>query len=188
MLRAKEARKLMFELVGQENIRKHLLACEAVMRVLAKKLEPGKKESYAVAGLLHDVDYDETTPVDQQGIVVTKIIQEKGYQIEAEVAHAMAAHNWHKNGVKPKTLMDWALFCGDSLTGLIVACALVRPDKKLSSVEVHSVMKKFKQPSFAAGTRRADIALCQEKLGVPLEDFIALALEAMQEIAKELEL
>ena len=82
--------------------------------------------------------------------------------------------------------MEWGLFICDSLTGLIVATALVRPDRKLSSVEVKSVMKKFKQPSFAAGTRREDIQLCEEKLGIPLEEFVELSLKEMQGIAEEL--
>lgn len=181
-----EALKLMQELVTQENIRKHLLSTEAVMRVLAKRLEPEKEEEYALAGLLHDGDYNDQTPVDRQGIKVSKLIKDKGYQISDAVAQAMATHNWSNNGVKPQAKMDWALFCCDSLTGLIVATTLVRPEKKLALVEVKSVMKKFKQPSFAAGTRREDIQSCEEKLGIPLEEFVELALKAMQGIAEEL--
>jgi predicted hydrolase (HD superfamily) len=82
--------------------------------------------------------------------------------------------------------MDWSIFCADSLTGLIVACALVLPSRKLADVSVGMVLKKFKSSSFAAGTRREDIALCQEKLGIPLEEFIAISLKAMQEISEEL--
>ena len=82
--------------------------------------------------------------------------------------------------------MDWSLFICDSLTGLIVATALVRPDKKLASVKVKSVKKKFKDKSFARGTRREDIALCEEKLGIPLDEFIGLSLGAMQAISDDL--
>jgi predicted hydrolase (HD superfamily) len=181
-----EALKLMQELVVQENIRKHLLSTEVVMRALAKKLEPEKEEDYALAGLLHDGDYNDQTPVEQQGIKVSKLIKDKGYQISDEVAQAMAAHNWSNNRVEPKAKMDWALFCCDSLTGLVVATTLVRPEKKLALVEVKSVLKKFKQPSFAAGTRREDIQMCEEKLGIPLEEFVKLSLEAMQGISEEL--
>ena len=78
------------------------------------------------------------------------------------------------------------LFIGDSLTGLIVATALVTPSKKLSDVAIASILKKFKQKSFAAGTRRQDILLCQEKLGIPLDKFIETSLKAMQGISKEL--
>ena len=77
-------------------------------------------------------------------------------------------------------------FCGDSLTGLIVATVLVHPDKKLASVRVKSVIKKFKDKAFAKGTRRKDIKMCEEKLGIPLRKFVEISLKAMQEIAEEL--
>jgi len=82
--------------------------------------------------------------------------------------------------------MDWSLFISDSLTGLIVATALVHPDKKLSSVKVKSVMKKFKDKAFARGTRREDIKMCEEKLGIPLREFIEICLRVMQGISNEL--
>jgi predicted hydrolase (HD superfamily) len=82
--------------------------------------------------------------------------------------------------------MDWSIFCADSLTGLIVACALILPTKKLSDVTVEFVFKKFKQASFAGGTRRDEIALCQEKLGLPLEEFVKIALTSMQSISAEI--
>ncbi|OGD63715.1 hypothetical protein A2160_03470 [Candidatus Beckwithbacteria bacterium RBG_13_42_9] len=186
MITSDEAHKLMEELVPEINIRKHLLATEAVMRALAQKFEPKKEEEYALAGLLHDGDYNEKTPIEKQGIEVAKIIKDKGYEINPAIEQAMAGHNWDNNHVEPKTKMDWSLFCCDSLTGLIVATTLVRPEKKLALVEVKSVMKKFKDKSFAAGTRREEIAMCQEKLGIPLEEFVAIALKAMQGIAKEL--
>jgi len=82
--------------------------------------------------------------------------------------------------------MDWTIFCGDSLTGLIIACTLVQPDKKLSSLKLESVLKKFKDKSFARGTRREDIALCKEKLGLPLKEFVEISLKAMQKISGSL--
>jgi len=135
---------------------------------------------------MHDGDYKDSVPVKEQGVKIASILKEKGVQISNKVAHAMAAHNWHNTGVEPKNLMDWALFTCDSLTGLIVACALVRPDKKLSSVTVESVLKKFSQKSFAAGTRREEIKMCQEKLGIKLERFVEICLTAMQAIADDL--
>jgi len=98
----------------------------------------------------------------------------------------MAAHN-AKSGVKPESKIDWAIFCGDSLTGLIVACALVRPDKKLASLETDSILKKFKNKSFAGGTRREDVLLCEKKLDIPLKDFAEITLKAMQRISSKLE-
>ncbi len=171
--------------VDNENIIKHMLAMEAFMRGLARHLDKDEK-AWGLAGLVHDIDYNDQTSPQEHGLKTREILAEEKIDLSGDILQAVAAHNWHNNGVKPKTLMDWALFCGDSLTGLIVACTLVRPDKKLSSVTVESVLKKFPQKRFAAGTRREDIKMAEEKLGIPLEEFIAIALESMQEISEEL--
>jgi len=161
----------------------------AVYDFLSQKGEQdlgGTKEEWQTAGLLHDGDYTDSVSESKQGIEVTNWLREAGFEISAAVAQTMAAHNWSNTGVEPKTKMDWALFCGDSLTGLIVATALVRPDKKLASVTTESVLKKFKNSSFASGTRREDIALCQEKLGFTLKKFVDISLKSMQAIAIDL--
>ncbi len=171
--------------VAGENIVKHMLAMEAFMRVLAKRLG-GDEEVWAITGLVHDLDYnDETTP-QEHGLKVGEILTKEGINLPGDILQAVAAHNWHNNGVEPKKAMDWALFCGDSLTGLVIACALVMPDKRLSSVTVESVLKKFPVKRFAAGTRREDIKMCQEKLGIPLEEFVKICLESMQGISRDL--
>ncbi len=185
MISREQALNFLNQQIGNKNIIKHMLATEVMMRALAKRLK-GNEEEWAMAGLLHDGDYNDKVPEEKQGLEVTKLLREKGFEIPESVAQAMAAHNWHNTGVEPKTLMDWSLFCGDSLTGLIVACALVRPDKKLASVNVESVLKKFRDKSFAGGTRREDIALCEEKLGIPLPDFVEIVLKSMQNISSEL--
>lgn len=185
MITRNQAIGLIEEHVENKNIIKHMFALEAVMGALSDKLG-GNKEEWMMAGLLHDGDYCDSVPAEKQGIEITQWAREKGYEIPESVAHAMAAHNWDNTGVEPNSSMDWSIFCADSLTGLIVACALVLPDKKLSDVTVERVMKKFGQKSFAAGTRREDIALCQEKLGISLEDFIAISLKAMQEVSSEI--
>ncbi|MCL5090713.1 MAG: hypothetical protein M1514_01750 [Patescibacteria group bacterium] len=112
--------------------------------------------------------------------------REKGYEVPENIAYAMAAHNWHNTNCEPKTLMDWTIFMGDSLTGLIVASALVLPSKKLADVTPEIVLRRFKEPKFAAGTRREDIAMSEEKIGLSLEEFIKVSLEAMQKIAGEI--
>ncbi len=172
--------------VENKNIIKHMLATEVCMKALAEKLGAENREEWAMAGLMHDGDYRDDVPVEQQGVKITEILKSEGVEVSDSVAQAMAAHNWSNTGVEPKTPMDWALFCCDSLTGLIVACALVRPDKKLASVEVKSVLKKFPDKRFAAGTRREDIKKCQEKLGIPLEEFVEICFKAMQEISDDL--
>ncbi len=177
--------------IKNQNIIKHMLATEALMEGVYEFLKGrgesnlGAKEDWAIAGLLHDGDYSDDVPEEKQGLEVARWLEEEGIPVSREAAHAMAAHN-SKTGVKPQSKMDWAIFCGDSLTGLIVACALVQPDKKLSSLKLESVIKKFKSKSFAGGTRREDIALCEEKLGIPLKKFIEISLEAMQKISNNL--
>jgi len=182
MISREQALELIREHVKNENIVKHMLALEAVMGGLFIELSKqrsnettslgGILEEYKMAGLLHDGDYCEGVPMEKQGVQIALWAEEKGLKIPENVAYAMAAHNWHNTGSEPKTLMDWSIFCADSLTGLIVASALVRPDKKLASVTIESVMKKFHQPSFAKGTRREDIELCKKRLGMELEEFI----------------
>ena len=173
------------EHVTNENIVKHMLATEAVMGALAKKLD-GNEEEWRLAGLLHDGDYCEVVPIEKQGIQIGVWIKEKGYDLSDEVKHAMAAHNCNNNGITPESKMDWALFCCDSLTGLIVATTLVYPDKKLANISMDSVLKKFRATAFAKGTRREEIAMCTEKLGITLEEFIEISLKAMREIAGDL--
>lgn len=185
MINREAALEILQEKVSNKNIIKHMLATEAMMRALAGKLEPGMEEEWAMAGLLHDGDYSEEVPVEKQGIQISEWLKEKNLEIPDCVAHAMAAHNFSNTGVKPESKMDWALFAGDSLTGLIVATALVLPEKKLADVTVEKVLKRFKELKFAAGTRREDVKTC-ENLGLSLEEFVKITLGAMQGIASEM--
>lgn len=186
MITRNEAIKFLESQINNKNIIKHMLACEAIMAALAKKFEPESSEEWAMAGLLHDGDYKPDVKMEEQGIRVAKILEEKGYQIPETVKQTMATHNWRATKVEPQSKMDWSLFCCDTLTGLIVAVALVRPEKKLSAVTLENIQKKWKEKSFAAGTRREDIALCEEKLGISLSEFITIGLTAMQKISNDL--
>ena len=191
MIKRKEAIQLLRKYLKTENTIKHLIATEAVMRALAHKFEPGKEETWAMAGLLHDIDYEQDLGKNSErhGELSVEILKKEDAGLPKSVCSAIKAHCYGINSdYKPKNKMEWSIFICDSLTGLIVATALVRPDKKLSSVKVKSVMKKFKDKSFAAGTRREDIKLCEEKLGIPLPEFVEIGLKAMQEISKELDL
>jgi len=189
MITRDQALSLIREHVTNENIVKHMLALEATMGGLFDHLKPtdgSTKDEWMMAGLLHDGDYCEGVPMERQGIQIAEWARQKGFELSENIAHAMAAHNWSNTGVEPKNQMDWAIFCTDSLTGLIVASALVLPTKKLADVKVSSVLKRFKEPSFARGTRREDIILCEEKLGIKLEDFVSLTLTSMQSIASDI--
>ena len=164
--------------VQNKNLRKHMLATEAVLKSLAERLnEP--VEVWSFTGLVHDLDV-EKTDAEQHTLVTAQILEEK--RIAPEIIHTIKAHN---QKVPVESNLDRALFATDSLTGLIVACALIHPDKKLKSIEPQFVLNRFGEKRFAAGARREDIQTCSE-LGLTLEQFIELALTAMQEIDKKL--
>ena len=168
--------------VENANLIKHMLATEAIMRELARRL--GKdEEEWGLTGLLHDIDMELTGgDMSQHSRLGADLARELG--ASEAMAHAILCHNT-AHGVPLETKLDKALFCADPLTGLIVAAALVRPDKKLAGVEAKSVMKRFKEKSFAAGANREQIAQCSE-LGLELNEFIELGLTAMKGIAADL--
>jgi len=195
MITKDQALSLINEHVTNKNIVKHMLATEALMVGVYEELKRrgrsdqelcGTKEEWMMAGLLHDGDYCEQVPMEKQGLQVTEWVKERGFEIPENVAHAMAAHNWHNTGIEPKSLMDWTIYIGDSLTGLIVAATLVLPSRKLADLTVENILNRFKEKSFAKGTRREDIQMCQEKIGLSLEEFVKVSLEAMQKISPQL--
>jgi len=168
--------------VENENLVKHMLATEAIMRALARRLGEDEEE-WGLTGLLHDIDVELT---EDDMSTHSKLGADLALELGAgeEMAHAILCHN-EAHGVPRETKLDKALFCIDPLTGLITAGALVRPDKKLAGLEAKSVKKRFKEKSFAAGANREQIALCSE-LGLELDEFIELGLEAMKGIAPSL--
>jgi len=168
--------------VKNENLVRHMIATEAIMRELARKF--GEDEvKWGMAGLLHDIDVEITGgDMNSHGVVGSEMIRELDF--DEDIARAVLAHN-ETLGFPRETLIEKALFCADPLTGLITAAALVRLEKKLSMVEAKSVRKRFKEKSFAAGASREGIAACSE-LGIELEEFIELGLRAMQGAAEEL--
>ena len=177
-----EALKAIREKVKNENLIRHMLATEAIMRALAKRFG-GDEEEWAMAGLLHDIDV-ELVNNDMQ--THSKVGADLARQLGASeaIARAILTHN-EAHGIPTSSNMDKALFCADPITGLITAAALVRPEKKLAFVEAKSVRKRFKEKSFAAGANRENIATCNS-LGIELDEFIDLALKAMQGIAPDL--
>jgi uncharacterized protein len=178
-----DALQLVRARVQNENMVKHMLAAEAIMGALAQRLGEDE-ESWRLAGLLHDLDAEETAEsMEIHGVLTVQWLRESGIRDEA-VLHAIAAHN-SANGSCIESRMDRALFACDPLTGLVTAAALIRPEKKLGLVELKSLKKRFKEPSFAKGARREDILTCTE-LGIDLDEFLALGLEAMKEISDDL--
>ncbi|MGB9695169.1 MAG: HDIG domain-containing metalloprotein [Caldisericaceae bacterium] len=173
----------LIEKVHDENLIKHMLSVEAVMRALAVKFGEDE-EKWGITGLLHDIDYEVTKEdPDKHSLIGAEWLKEMG--LPEDLVHAVLAHN-ERHGVVRESLLDKALWVADPVTGFIIAVALVRPDKKLTSVELKSMKKKFKEKSFAAGANRDQIAACEKDLGIPLDDFLELALNAMQGISSEL--
>ncbi len=178
----KEALEYIKANVKNENMVNHMLATEAIMRALARRLGEDEEEG-GLTGLLHDIDV-ELTGGDMKAH--SKLGADLARELGASetMAHAILCHN-ETHGIPLETKLDKALFCADPLTGLIIAATLVRPDKKLAGLEAKSVIKKFGQKSFAAGANRQHIAQCSE-IGLELGEFIELGVEAMQGIAADL--
>ncbi len=168
--------------VENESLIKHMLAAEAIMRALARHFGEDEAE-WGLAGLLHDIDVELTdNDMSAHSMLGADLARELG--ASEAVAHAILAHN-QRHGASLETRLDKALFCTDPLTGLIVAAALVRPDKKLAGLEVSSIEKRFQEKGFAAGANREQMARCVD-IGLELDEFIGLGLEAMKKVAAKL--
>jgi len=178
----KEALNSIKENVENKNLIKHMLATEAIMRALARRLEEDEEE-WGLTGLLHDIDVELTEgDMNSHSRLGADLAEEMG--ASEAMAHAILAHN-PAHGVPLESKLDKALYCADPLTGLIIAATLVRPDKKLAGLEAKSVLKRFKEKRFAPGADREQISSCGE-LGLELDEFIELGLEAMKGITADL--
>jgi len=178
-----EALELMQAYLRAENLRKHCLATEAIMRALAGRLG-FDEESWGIAGLLHDLDYEETKDdPPQHGLKTEAILKEKG--VNQEIIDAIKAHNAEALGTQRRTELDFALTCAECITGMAVATTLVYPDRKIASVKPTSILKRMKQKEFARNVNREHIRKC-EQLNIPLEEFAELSLKAMGTISDQL--
>jgi putative nucleotidyltransferase with HDIG domain len=180
-----KALEILHHHLENKNLRRHCYAVEACMRALAPRFG-GDEELWGLVGLVHDVDYEKTkgTPEKHTQLAV-RWLREEG--ASEEVVRAVLSHAYDGSGANsPENEMEWALYCCDELTGFIVAVALVRPDKSLSSVTVEAVLKKFPEKAFAAAVKREQIKECEKRLGLPLEEFTKICLGAMQSISPDL--
>jgi len=183
MLTRDEARQLLNEHVHDEVLLKHSRETEVIMRALAERLGQDQ-DLWAITGLLHDLDFETTKESPAEHTLKTvDILAQRGFPPDA--IQAIKAHNWDNLGIERKDTFDYALAAAESLTGILVATALVQPDKKLASVKVSSVKKKLKAPAFARAVQREPIYDI-EKTGLTLDEFIALGLDAMNEIHDEI--
>jgi len=180
----------------EKNIFYHSLALESCMGGIYDYLKTNNqldqneppKEDWLLSGLIHDIDYvgefKEFHPNKTK-----EALQKLDLEIPDSIDQIVKAHAPSITNINPNSKAQWTIFCADSLTGLIVAVAMVYPSKKLSDVKVSSVLKRFlKEPRFAAGTRRNEVAQCElsKGLNIPLEKFIEICLTSMQQIAPEI--
>ena len=181
----------------EQNIFFHSLALEACMGGIYDFLqssgalggnEPSKGD-WLLSGLIHDIDFSEEFKASHPN-KTKEALAKHGLEVSETVLQIVRAHGPTYTGVFPKSKAQWAIFCADSLTGLIMASAFVLPSKKLADVKLSSVLKRFKDPKFAAGTRREEVAMCAnvDGLNIPLEKFVEICLAAMVKIALEIEL
>lgn len=160
---------------------RHLVAVEGVMRALANHFSEDE-DRWGLAGLFHDLDYDVTfedhSQHPQMGV---GWLREEGFD-EAEVLQAILDHR----GMEPDhPLMSRALIHADGVGGLLVACALVRPEKA-NGMKVSSVKKKLKEKSFAPGVERENIHGVEESIGLTLDEFLAISIDGLQRVAPEI--
>lgn len=176
----RQALELIQARVKNKNLLKHMLAVEALMKHLARRWGEDE-EFWGLSGLIHDLDVEATADApEKHGLITERILRELGEPeslIQAVLAHCGRS--------ECSCRMDRALYAADPLTGMIVACALVAKDRKLSNVDADFVERRMKEKRFAMGVKRGQIEAC-EKLGIPLPEFIALGLTAMGEISGEL--
>ncbi len=175
-----EAEELLRKYVKSERMLDHSIASEAVLRALARRLGRDE-ERWGLAGLLHDIDIEVVGgDLSRHGLEAERILTEAG--IDPEMVAAVKSHNEAVCGAARNTELQHALAAGETITGLIVATALVYPDKKIASVKVKSITKRMKEKAFAASVNRDTIREC-EKIGLPLDEFVEISLGGMREIA-----
>lgn len=174
--------KLLCEWTTNPNLRKHALAVEAAMRAHARRLGEDE-EAWGAVGLLHDFDYEKNPTVESHVWVGARVLREQGWPeswVRAIEGHAEYV------GVPRETDMARCLFAVDELTGFLVACALVRPDKAIANVPVESVLKRMKEKAFARSVNRDDIVRGAAEIGMPLAEHIVFVRDAMAARAGEL--
>ena len=177
-----EAMDLFLKYNETKSLINHGKSVEGVMRHFAR-LNNEDEEKWGIIGLVHDLDYEKYP--DQHCVMTKKILEEN--QWDEEYIRAILSHGWGLvTDIEPKTKLEKTLYAIDELTGLITACALVRPSKSVMDLTVKSVKKKWKQKAFAAGANREVITKGAEMLGMELSDLIAESIEGMKEIAEEI--
>lgn len=177
-----EALTLLKKYNKTENLIKHALAVEAIMRHFARK-HSEDPETWGIVGLIHDLDYEQFPK--EHCTMTQKILREKGWP--EEYIRAIVSHGWGMfTDIEPQSQMEKTLYAVDELSGLIIAAALVRPSRSLMDLEVSSVKKKWKDKGFAAGVDRSVIEKGALMLGIELSELIQESIMGLREIADDL--
>jgi len=178
-----EAEELLKKYIKNEKLLQHCYSSQVVMAALAEKFNEDKNK-WAIAGLLHDLDV-EITNADPKvhGIEAARILTDIG--VDSDIVDAIKMHNEEATNMQRNTLFQHALAAGETITGLITATTLVYPNKKISEVKSKSIVKRMKEKAFAASVNRETIMEC-EKIGIPINDFAELCLNAMKTISEKI--
>ncbi len=182
-MKRSEALAIVHEFVENENLIRHMLAVEAAMRYYAEELAPEELDTWGLSGLLHDFDWEIHPSLDQHPMDGAPILRERG--VPETIVLAIQSHA-DRTGVPRDTRMRKALMACDEITGLITACALVRPSRSIHDLSVRSVKKKWKDRRFAAGANREEIAQAARDFEVELWEHVGNVIEAMRSVAPEL--
>lgn len=179
-----EAVNLIKENITKENLFKHMLAVESIMKETAEFLKEDK-EKWGLLGLLHDIDFEKINDDPKKHTIIAEdILKDK---VDEEIIKAIKSHNFENTEVNPESKMELALIASDAISGLVIAAALMMPSKKLADVKVKSISKKFKQKDFARNCKRENILYC-EKIDIPREKFFEISLKGLQKVSNELDL
>jgi uncharacterized protein len=179
-VRREDALSLVREKTEKETTVRHLVSVEGVMRALARRLG-GDEETWGLVGLFHDLDQDQThDDLERHAYLAAEWLREAG--VEEEVVRGVLAHAHEEYRTDPMTR---AIVHADALAGLLVAAALVRPERAVG-MKVSSVRKKLKEKAFAPGVAREEIIGAEGEIGLPLEEFLAAGIEGLQEVAPEI--
>ena len=179
-----DALLILHEFVTKESLINHMLAVESAVRFYARKFNEDE-ELWGICGLLHDFDYEIHPDLQRHPSEGAAILRER--KVPEEVIQAILSHGDHSD-VPRDDLLRKTLFACDEITGLITACALVRPSRSLTDLEVSSIKKKWKDKAFAAGTNREEMTLGAKELGIDLWEHVNNVILAMRSIASELSL
>lgn len=178
----KEALNLVKQHISKQNLLKHMFAVEAIMKKTAEYLNEDR-DYWGVIGLIHDIDFERTeNNPERHTLVAEEILKNK---VDNETMKIIKTHNFENTKINPEKKIEKALIAADSISGLVIACALVMPSKKLADVKLDTIKSKFKQKDFARNCNRERVLFC-ERIGINKEKFFEISLEALQNISNEL--